>query len=79
MAIWSARSGLRDVAGLGELASLASPAALQRHAQDLANLALDRTLRLAVTGLRGGGKTVFITAITHHLLQGRELPFLTAA
>jgi len=64
--------------GLGELASLASPAALQRHAQDLADLALDRTLRLAVTGLRGGGKTVFITAIAHHLLLGRELPFLSA-
>ncbi|HEX5079711.1 MAG TPA: YcjX family protein [Geminicoccaceae bacterium] len=78
MAIRSARSGLSDLAGLGGLASLASPAALQRRAQDLANLALDRTLRLAVTGLRGGGKTVFITAITHHLLLGRELPFLAA-
>jgi predicted YcjX-like family ATPase len=73
-----AKSGLKDFAGLGDLASLASPATLQRHAQDLANLALDRTLRLAVTGLRGGGKTVFITAITHHLLHGRELPFLSA-
>ena len=78
MAIRSARSALKDFAGLGELASLASPASLQRHAQDLANLALDRTLRLAVTGLRGGGKTVFITAMTHHLLRGVELPFLAA-
>jgi predicted YcjX-like family ATPase len=78
VAIRFAKSGLKDFAGLGELASLASPTALQRHAQDLANLALDRTLRLAVTGLRGGGKTVFITAITHHLLSGRELPFLGA-
>ncbi len=73
-----AKSGLKDFAGLSDLASLASPATLQRHAQDFANLALDRTLRLAVTGLRGGGKTVFITAITHHLLHGRELPFLGA-
>jgi len=69
-------SGSRDF--VGDLASLVSPANLQRHAQDLANLALDRTLRLAVTGLRGSGKTVFITALTHHLLQGRELPFLKA-
>ena len=78
MAIGSARSGLRDFAGLGDLASLVSPAALGRHARDVADLALDRTVRLAVTGLRGGGKTVFITALTHHLLQGRELPFLSA-
>ena len=77
MAIRFARSGLKDLAALGGLASLA-PSALQRHAQDLADLALDRTLRLAVTGLRGGGKTVFITAIAHHLLRGRELPFLAA-
>ena len=28
--------------------------------------------------MRGGGKTVFITAIVHHLLLGRELPFLSA-
>ncbi len=78
MAIRSARSPLKDFPAVGELASLVSPSALQRHAQDLADLALDRTLRLAVTGLRGGGKTVFITAITHHLLLGRELPFLSA-
>ncbi|MEM7022696.1 MAG: YcjX family protein, partial [Pseudomonadota bacterium] len=78
MAIRFAKSGLKDAVGLGELASVASPAALRRHAQDLANLALDRTVRLAVTGLRGSGKTVFITALTHHLLQGRELPFLSA-
>jgi predicted YcjX-like family ATPase len=78
MASRFAGAGLREIAGLADLASLASPAALQRRAQDLANLALDRTLRLAVTGLRGGGKTVFITAVVHHLLSGRELPFLGA-
>jgi predicted YcjX-like family ATPase len=78
VAIRSARSALKDFSAVGELASLVSPSALQRHAKDLADLALDRTLRLAVTGLRGGGKTVFITAITHHLLLGRELPFLSA-
>jgi len=78
VAIRSARSALKDFPAVGELASLVSPSSLPRHARDLADLALDRTLRLAVTGLRGGGKTVFITAITHHLLLGRELPFLAA-
>ena len=70
--------GPKDFPGLGDLAHLVSPANLQRQAQDLANLALDRTLRLAVTGLRGSGKTVFLTTVAHHLLQGRELPFLKA-
>ena len=69
----SAWSALRD------LAVLPSPGELQRGFEDLAGLALDRTLRLAVTGLRQGGKTVFITALVHHLLSGRELPFLSAA
>ena len=64
--------------GLKDLSSLASPAQLQQSLKDLADLALDRTLRLAVTGLRGGGKTVFITLAAHHLLHGRELPFLAA-
>jgi predicted YcjX-like family ATPase len=64
--------------GLKDLSSLASPSQLQQSLKDLADLALDRTLRLAVTGLRGGGKTVFITLAAHHLLQARELPFLAA-
>jgi predicted YcjX-like family ATPase len=64
--------------GLRDLGSLASPAQWQRGLQEIADLALDRTLRLAVTGLRGGGKTVFITLAAHHLLQARELPFLGA-
>jgi uncharacterized protein len=69
----SAWSALRD------LAVLPSAGELQRGLEDLASLAFDRTLRLAVTGLRQGGKTVFITALVHHLLDGRELPFLSAA
>ena len=69
-ATWSA---LRDVV------SLPSPAELQRGVQDLAGLARQQILRLAVTGLRQGGKTVFVTALVHHLLSGRELPFLGAA
>jgi uncharacterized protein len=64
--------------GLKDLTSLAAPAQWQQGLRDLADLALDRTLRLAVTGLRGGGKTVFITLAAHHLLQPRELPFLVA-
>ena len=40
----------------------------------------DRHLRLAVTGLRRSGKTVFTTAIAAHLLHGAAgLPFLRAA
>jgi hypothetical protein len=69
-ATWSA---LRDVV------SLPSPAEIQRGVQDLAGLARQQILRLAVTGLRQGGKTVFVTALVHHLLSGRELPFLGAA
>lgn len=44
----------------------------------LADRALDRHVRLAVTGLRRSGKTVFTTALAHHLLDGRALPFLGA-
>jgi hypothetical protein len=63
---------------LKDLTSLPSPARLQRGLKELTDLALDRTLRLAVTGLRGSGKTVFITAAVHHLLRTQELPFLAA-
>ena len=59
--------------GLRDLRFIPSPGELQRGLEDLAGLALDRTLRLAVTGLRQGGKTVFVTALVHHLLSGREL------
>ncbi len=44
----------------------------------LTDRALDRHLRLAVTGLRRSGKTVFVTALIHHLLDGGSLPFLAA-
>jgi hypothetical protein len=67
-----------DWAGLRDLATLPSPADLQHGLKDVADLILDRTLRLAVTGLRNSGKTVFITTVVHHLLEGRELPFLGA-
>ena len=58
---------------------LPSLAELTATLEDVADLAMDRTVRLAVTGLRQSGKTVFITALVHHLLAGRELPFLNAA
>ncbi|MEO5364486.1 MAG: YcjX family protein [Magnetococcus sp. DMHC-8] len=41
-------------------------------------LAMDQTVRLAVTGLNQSGKTVFITALVHQLLHARQdsgLPF----
>ena len=45
----------------------------------IADRALDRSVRLAVTGLSESGKTVFITALVHQLLIGKRLPFLAAA
>lgn len=42
------------------------------------NRAMDRTVRLAVTGLRRSGKTVFITSLVNQLVHGAEgahLPF----
>lgn len=45
----------------------------------LTDRVLDRHLRLAVTGLRRSGKTVFTTCLVHHLLDGHDLPFLAVA
>src|ERR1044072_4239225 len=36
------------------------------------------TVRLGVTGLSGAGKTVFITALVHHLLHAGRLPVVEA-
>src|SRR5256714_3466344 len=36
------------------------------------------TVRLGVTGLSGAGKTVFITALVHHVLHGGRLPVFAA-
>ncbi|MCB1883189.1 MAG: YcjX family protein [Geminicoccaceae bacterium] len=38
----------------------------------------DRHLRLAVTGLRRSGKTVFTTVLAQHLLTGLGMPFVRA-
>src|SRR3954451_11847410 len=40
--------------------------------------ALGSHLRVAITGLKHSGKTVFTTAIVHHLLEPADLPFLEA-
>lgn len=42
----------------------------------LTDRALNRHVRLAVTGLSRSGKTVFITSMVYHLLDGHGLPFL---
>ncbi|MBF0370720.1 MAG: YcjX family protein [Magnetococcales bacterium] len=42
----------------------------KRTLDDLVHLAMDRTVRLAVTGLNHSGKTVFITSLVHQLLNG---------
>ena len=71
MAVWP---GLGRLPGLPDLDGL-------RHGvgaglEGVTDLALDRKLRLAITGLRHSGKTVFTTCLVHHLLQGDQLPFL---
>ena len=50
----------------------------QQTLSEWLHLALDQTVRLAVTGLNQSGKTVFITALVHQLLHARQdsgLPF----
>src|SRR3546814_3216851 len=50
-------------------------AANERYGVDpLANLLLDRTVRLAVTGLSGAGKTVFVTSVIPNLLSAAHAP-----
>lgn len=50
----------------------------QKTLTEWLHLAMDQTVRLAVTGLNQSGKTVFITALVHQLLHARQesgLPF----
>lgn len=52
---------------------------IQQQGRELGNRALDRHIRLGVTGLSGSGKTAFITSLVHQLTQGDQpshLPFL---
>lgn len=56
--------------------------ALRERLHEIAEQSTERHLRLAVTGLSQSGKTVFITALAHHLLQahrGESLPFFEVA
>ncbi|MDX3774921.1 YcjX family protein [Chromatiaceae bacterium AAb-1] len=52
---------------------------IQHQGRELGNRALDRHIRLGITGLSGAGKTAFITSLVHQLTQGdsvTHLPFL---
>lgn len=53
---------------------------LQHQSRQLRHRALDRHVRLGVTGLSGAGKTAFITSLVHQLTQGdspQNLPFFS--
>src|SRR5689334_23066651 len=61
------------------LATVADEARLAARAlADFAGHVVHPTVRLGVTGLSGAGKTVFITALVHHLLHGGRLPVFEA-
>ena len=50
----------------------------KQQAEELLNRTLDRSVRLAVTGLSRSGKTVFISSLIHQLMHGLDntrLPF----
>jgi predicted YcjX-like family ATPase len=51
---------------------------VKHQGRELTSRALERHLRLGVTGLSGSGKTAFITSLVHQLTQGDNsgnLPF----
>ena len=51
---------------------------VKHQGRELTSRALERHLRLGVTGLSGSGKTAFITSLVHQLTQGDDsgnLPF----
>jgi predicted YcjX-like family ATPase len=52
---------------------------LARSAGAMAEGWITPPVRLGVTGLSRAGKTVFITALVHNLLQGGRLPFFAAS
>jgi predicted YcjX-like family ATPase len=61
------------------LATIAEEARLAARAlADFAGHVVSPTVRLGVTGLSGAGKTVFITALVHALLNGGRLPVFEA-
>src|SRR5918912_1256879 len=62
---------------LTDIASRAGAAA--QGLWEAGNQLLQPTLRLGVTGLARSGKTVFTTALVHHLVEGHTLPSLRAS
>lgn len=54
-------------------------AGMARSAGSWAGDLLTPSVRLGVTGLSRAGKTVFITALVHNLINGGRLPFFKAA
>jgi uncharacterized protein len=84
----AAAAGNPYLAGVASLPSLPVLATLNTFAQEarLAGRALVEfagqvarpTVRLGVTGLSGAGKTVFITALVHGLLNGGRFPVFEA-
>jgi predicted YcjX-like family ATPase len=72
----TASSGYGDWLGLNRLGGLVQD--LGDEVVQLGDRLVDRHLRLAVTGLRRSGKTVFTTALVHYLLDGHDLPFVAA-
>jgi predicted YcjX-like family ATPase len=65
------------VASIFDIASRAGSAA--QSALEAGQNLLQPTLRLGVTGLARSGKTVFTTALVHHLVRGTPLPAFRAA
>ncbi|TXN20033.1 YcjX family protein [Methylobacterium sp. WL9] len=53
--------------------------AIKAFAEASSDLLIQPTLRLGVTGLARSGKTVFTTALIHHLVEGHRLPAFTPA
>ncbi|GEP10281.1 YcjX family protein [Methylobacterium gnaphalii] len=53
--------------------------AIKAFAEASSDLLIQPTLRLGVTGLARSGKTVFTTALIHHLVEGHGLPAFTPA
>jgi len=73
----SRRPGHADWFGLNRIGDFVQD--LGNEVAELGDRLVDRHVRLAVTGLRRSGKTVFTTALVHHLLDGHDLPFVAAA
>jgi uncharacterized protein len=53
--------------------------AVRSFAEASSDLLIQPTLRLGVTGLARSGKTVFTTALIHHLVEGHALPAFAPA